>query len=300
MNRTHLFGTISVGLAALFAGEARAQQAQFIGQMAANATYIAATVAPEDDPNSTVDSDGDGFTDYEEKHNPLFNHPQADFHTPGVFAADIHKPDIFLEVAHMGHKTASVPYFWTPWHGWYYTTIVVEGAHTLSNDDTNDMIARFAEHGWNVHIVVGDEFPHEDTIGYDRWSQLVAAHRHIPAYYFMILAHKSDGHMAGSNGVTIGDHQVIFDGELAIKLFQGPDVMHELGHSLIGSYWNNPKAHHLLDKPDVWNDGIHCPYDCCMNYASKLGIGGLISQWWEFNYDYRCWGALRGRYGNIR
>src|SRR5205807_1304920 len=114
----------------------------------------------------------------------------------------------------------------------------------------------------------------EDNIGYARWDQLVTQHRHLPAYYFMLLAHKSDGHMAGSFGVTIGDHQVIFDGEIVIKIWQGPDVMHELGHSLIGSAYDNPKAHPLLNRPNVCQDGIHCPYNCCMNYASKLGIAG--------------------------
>ena len=269
---------------------ARAQQAVVTYANAPLYSYATAV-----DPN-TVDSDGDGYTDYEETHNPLFTNPQADYHPAGVYRADPHVFDIFVEVDFMTKKTAQVPYFWTPWHGWYYTTVTVEGAHELKSSTANDMIARFREHNMNLFFVISDEIAHEDNVGYDRWDALLAQHRDFAPYYHVLLAHKHQGQMAGDFGVSIRDHVIIFDGEIAIKLMQQPDVMHELGHCLIDSAYTNPKAHHLLDKPDVWNDGIHCPYNCTMNYASKLGIGGLFSQFWETNYDWRCWGAVRGRY----
>src|SRR4051812_21564378 len=79
--------------------------------------------------DSGIDSDGDGYTDWEETHNPLFTNPRADYHTPGVLRADPHKPDIFIEVDYMGKKTKRVPYFWSPWTGTLYTDVTVEGAH---------------------------------------------------------------------------------------------------------------------------------------------------------------------------
>jgi hypothetical protein len=254
-------------------------------------TFYAVPAAAQD-----VDSDGDGYTDREETTNPLFTNPQADFHTPGVYRADPHKPDIFIEVDYMGKKTKRVPYFWSPWTGTLYTNVTVEGAHTLDAGSTNAMIARFKEHGWNVHIVVDEEIPHQDIVDYRTWDELTAKYRDYAPYYHTILAHKAASEMAGAFGVAKRDRTIIFDGELMIKLMQGPDVMHELGHCLIDSAASNPKAHHLLDKPDVWKDGVHCPYNCTLNYASKLGVGGLVSQWWETNYCYRCWGAVRGRY----
>src|SRR5439155_26817697 len=145
--RNVAIGTLALGIATLgLAATAAAQTPPWHDSVYSH--YVATggsrspALAPEDDPYSTVDSDGDGYTDYEEKHNPIFNNPQADFHTPGVFKADIHKPDIFIEVAFMGPKHVQVPYFWTPWHGWYYADVQVEGAHRLSSNDANAMLAR--------------------------------------------------------------------------------------------------------------------------------------------------------------
>ncbi len=70
--------------------------------------------------------------------------------------------------------------------------------------------------------------------------------------------------------------------------------MHELGHLMIDNAWDNPKAKHLLSKPNIWKDGAHCPNDCVMNYASKMSIWDALAQWWEFDFCNPCWKALRG------
>jgi len=71
---------------------------------------------------------------------------------------------------------------------------------------------------------------------------------------------------------------------------------HELGHCLIDSAHSNPRAAHLLDHPEEWSDGVHCPYNCVLNDAKNLGLTELLSQWWEFDFDHRCWKAVRGRW----
>ena len=69
-----------------------------------------------------------------------------------------------------------------------------------------------------------------------------------------------------------------------------------LGHLLLDTYPSNPKLAHVMDKPSVWSDGAHCPYNCVMNYASKLSVWDALSQWWEFDFCDKCWGAVRGFY----
>jgi hypothetical protein len=160
------------------------------------------------------------------------------------------------------------------------------------------MVQRFSEKGWRLHIVVDETIPHEDKLSNARWRELRDRYHDRRPYYWGLVAHEAadDLGRVGTLGVGGGDKFVIFDGKLAVKFFQGQDFMHELGHCLIDGAATNPKAAHLLDHPEEFDDGVHCPYNCVMNYAKNLGVGELLSQWWEFNFDPRCWGAVRGRW----
>jgi len=246
------------------------------------------------DPNK-ADTDGDGYLDGEELSNPLFTSPNATFRPSGVTKADPRVPDIFIEVDRMGKRTKTVRYWF---FGWRESTITVEGEHDLDAGDMREMVARFKENGWNCFIVVDDVIPHEDKLTDSRWRALKTRWHDRAPYYWGLVAHEAGDDLArtGTLGIARDDHFAIFDGKVAVKLFQGQDLMHELGHCLIDSAHSNPKAAHLLDHPEEWNDGVHCPYNCVLNYAKNLGLTELLSQWWEFDFDHRCWKAVRGRW----
>jgi hypothetical protein len=234
-----------------------------------------------------ADTDGDGYTDYQETNDRRLTNIPADHHTPGAARrCDPLRKDIVVELDWMGPKQA-----------WF---LKVHG-HRPSAAAMRSLIERFQRRGFRVFIVVDQELPHEDEVDYTRFHALTARHRSVDVYYYGLYC---DRMAEGNSGVAFYGRNsfLIADGIWYLSLpllsdpLEGGLVMHELGHLLIDRTPANPLASHLLDRPQVWDDGAHCPYDCVMNYASKLSVGANLSQYLRFDYDHRCWGAVRGFY----
>src|SRR6185436_16738507 len=95
-------------------------------------------------------------------------------------------------------------------------------------------------------------------------------YRDDPLYYYAFYADEAGDQLkkTGANGVSWYEHDnlVVFEGVwYLIGDLVGMTLMHELGHLLIDHYPDNPNAAHLVSRPEVWNDGAHCPNDCVMN-----------------------------------
>lgn len=234
-----------------------------------------------------ADTDGDGYTDYQEVHDRRLTNIPADYHPPGVARrCDPLKKDIVIELDWMGPKQA-----------WF---LRVHG-HKPTAGALRALIERFRVRGYRVFIVLDRELPHADLINYTRFHALTAQQRSVDVYYYGLYC---DQMVEANSGVAFWRFNsfLIADGVWYLQLplvsapLEGGLVMHELGHLLIDRASTNPRAAHLLDRPHVWDDGAHCPYDCVMNYASKLSVGANISQYLRFDYDHRCWRAVRGFY----
>lgn len=239
-----------------------------------------------------ADTDGDGYTDYQETTDARLTHPPADLRTPGLTGCSPLRRDIVIELDYLGPKK---------------TWFVRHCGHEPGREPLMDMIERFHEHGWGVFICIDDEVPHVAG-GTDR-EELERAdlfalrdrYRDVPVYYYGFYADEAGDALekTGKHGVSWSahDHFVVFDGVwYLVGDLVGMTAMHELGHLLIDRYPANPAAAHLVSVPSEWNDGAHCPNDCVMNYASKLSLGELLGQWWEFDFCAPCWAALRGFY----
>jgi hypothetical protein len=236
------------------------------------------------------DTDGDGYTDYQEVRDPRLTRPPADYRTKNARGANPLKRDIVIELDHLGPKK---------------TWFVRYCGHSPAGEPIRDMIERFEEHGYQVFVCVDDAIPHVEG-GKDR-AKLEKAdvfalrdrYRDDPIYYYCFYADEPGPQLGktGNAGVAwyATNNLVVFEGQWWLfGDLVGATFMHELGHLLIDTYPANPKAAHLVSKPDVWNDGAHCPNRCVLNYAKKLGVMGALSQWWEFDYCAPCWGAIRG------
>ena len=227
------------------------------------------------------DTDGDGYSDYLEVTHLTLMVPPAQYRTGNHVGANPLVPDVFLEIDYMGPKWSFLGYDHCD--------------HKPSGEYLEDMIDRFEENGWHVFIVVDDKIPHYGEINGSTVSWLKSKYQDFPLYYHCLFA--DEGFNLPKHGVSWGkkDNLVVFHG--VWYLFGdliGMTLMHELGHLMIDNAWDNPKAKHLLSKPNIWKDGAHCPNDCVMNYASKMSIWDALAQWWEFDFCNPCWKALRG------
>ncbi len=239
-----------------------------------------------------ADSDGDGYSDYQELEDARLRRPPADYRTSGATGCDPLVPDVVIELDHLGPKT------------WWF---VEHCGHEPGGEPLRDMIERFEERGWRVFVCVDDEIPHVEG-GRDREHleradvfALRDRYRDTPVYYYCFYADEAGDQLGqtGNLGVawSSSNNLVVFEGVwYLVGDLVGMTAMHELGHLLIDGYPENPAAAHLVAQPEVWDDGAHCPQDCVMNYASKLGVWDALGQWWEFDYCDDCWGAVRGFY----
>lgn len=226
------------------------------------------------------DTDGDGYSDYAEVADSRLKSPPAQYRTSGVSGANPLVFDVFLEIDYMAPKT------------WWFISYC---GHKPSGEYLEDMIDRFADQGKHMFILVDDAVPHDDDASQSEVFSILGSYQDYPVYYYCLFADESDG--LPKHGYSWMDKNVlvVFEGVwYLVGDLVGMTLMHELGHLLIDNAWVNPKAYHLLSMPWIWADGIHCPFDCVLNYASNLSVWDAIGQWWEFDFCAYCWAAVRG------
>ena len=115
-------------------------------------------------------------------------------------------------------------------------------------------------------------------------------------YYYCILAHKNGAGSTTNLGRTSApnDFFTIFDYNCGkVNTHQKREIMHELGHNLIG-HWHpghidhNPNAKHLKNKDGESSNGReHCMNHCVLKRAKDAKSTRPL------NYCSECWAAVR-------
>jgi hypothetical protein len=263
-------------------------------------------------PNNR-DTDDDGYSDYDELNRRYLTNIPADYRTSSrVRGCDPLVKDVIVELDYMRPKTVTRSFLRSRW------TTTSHG-HKPRASVCRDLINGFRS-GYRVFIAVDEGVLHRDTVTTRNFRTIATPQRDFPNYYYGMFVDSCRGRSGYSyranNMFLVSDGSREFhSGRLAPfegnrgglisgpfstsnELLQAIIFMKELGHCLVDNANINSRAQHLLDRPRLQRDGLHCPYpeDGCALSTSDLqrNLKNVSRALLVPNLGRRCWGAVRG------
>jgi hypothetical protein len=252
----------------------------------------------------SIDSDHDGIWDGGED-NQLF-----DLDTDGTSDANPIVTDIFVEVDWMEQVGAPLATYWDP-------------AHELRKDAISNMRGKYRTQGFQLHVDLDQEIPHDDWLTRDEWNGcdegdpdgdcrnldgdhlfgLYFTDARFGAFFHLIMAHNPEI-LEFIGGEARGPSVVMFDNMFRIQFYDDPGyrqeavVMHELGHLIIRHV--TPTSDRFTGSPyciGIEANQLHDKY-----WGSIMfGCGFLAhdyhpNRWREMTTEYHLYNNLNANY----
>jgi hypothetical protein len=266
-------------------------------------------------PNNR-DTDDDGYSDYDELNRRYLTNIPADYRTSSrVRKCDPLVKDIIVELDYMRPKTVTYTF-------WRYRSTFATHGHKPRASVCKGLIDGFSRgRGYRVFIAVDEGVLHRDTVTTRNFRTIADPQRDFPDYYygmFVDTCRARSGYSYRANNmflVSDGSREfhsgrlAPFEGSRAAlpfsvpfstsnELLQSIIFMKELGHCLIDNANINLRAQHLLARPRIQRDGLHCPYpeDGCALSTSDLqrNLKNVSKALLVPSFGSRCWSAVRG------